>query len=206
MLIFLPSQSGLSCKLMSELLRTLMENLLQLDLYVKVLYEFVPFGSPADVYRPSILVRCISFVPFHPHCLVDIKFNTSSCIQSESERVSVSVVSDSLQPHGLQPTRLLSPWNSPSKNTRVGCHSFFPGDRPVISSQMFLFGPTGPFIELQTQGTLQRVLVSLPLLMAAPSAGMLSSLLLICPNSTHLSGQPEFYLLYKVLPGHPNLK
>ena len=71
---------------------------------------------------------------------------------------------------------------------------------------MFLFGPTGPFIELQTQGTLQRVLVSLPLLMAAPSAGMLSSLLLICPNSTHLSGQPEFYLLYKVLPGHPNLK
>ena len=71
---------------------------------------------------------------------------------------------------------------------------------------MFLFGPTGPSIELQTQGILQRVLVSLPLLMAAPSPRMLSSLLLICPNSAHLSGQPEFYLLYKVLPGYPNLK
>ena len=37
--------------------------------------------------------------------------------------VSHSVVSDSLQPHGLQPTRLLSPWNSPGNNTGVGSHS-----------------------------------------------------------------------------------
>ena len=41
---------------------------------------------------------------------------------SESEKWSRSVVSDSLQVHGLQPTRLLSPWNSPSKSTGVGCH------------------------------------------------------------------------------------
>ena len=27
-----------------------------------------------------------------------------------------------LQPHGLQPTRLLHPWDSPGKNTGVGCH------------------------------------------------------------------------------------
>ena len=25
-------------------------------------------------------------------------------------------------PHGLQPTRLLYPWNSPGKNTGVDCH------------------------------------------------------------------------------------
>ena len=31
-------------------------------------------------------------------------------------------MSDSLQPHGLQPTRLLRPWDSPGKNTGVGCH------------------------------------------------------------------------------------
>ena len=30
--------------------------------------------------------------------------------------VSRSVVSDSLGPHGLQPTRLLCPWNSPGRN------------------------------------------------------------------------------------------
>ena len=33
-----------------------------------------------------------------------------------------SVVSDSVRPHRWQPSRLLRPWNSPSKNTGVGCH------------------------------------------------------------------------------------
>ena len=27
-----------------------------------------------------------------------------------------------LQPHGWQPKRLLRPWDSPGKNTGVGCH------------------------------------------------------------------------------------
>ena len=31
-------------------------------------------------------------------------------------------MSDSVQPLGLQPTRLLLPWDSPGKNTGVGCH------------------------------------------------------------------------------------
>ena len=33
-----------------------------------------------------------------------------------------SVMSGSLSPYGLQPTRLLCPWDYPGKNTRVGCH------------------------------------------------------------------------------------
>ena len=45
----------------------------------------------------------------------------------ESKSVSCSVVSDSFRPCGLQPTRLLCPWNSPDRNTRVGCHSFLQG-------------------------------------------------------------------------------
>ena len=32
------------------------------------------------------------------------------------------VMSDSVQPHGLQPSRLLRPWDFPGKNTGVGCH------------------------------------------------------------------------------------
>ena len=32
-----------------------------------------------------------------------------------------SVVSNSLQPHGPWPARLLCPWDSPGKNTGVGC-------------------------------------------------------------------------------------
>ena len=31
-------------------------------------------------------------------------------------------MSDSVQPHRQQPTSLLRPWDSPSKNTGVGCH------------------------------------------------------------------------------------
>ena len=33
-----------------------------------------------------------------------------------------SVVSDSVRPHRRQPTRLCHPWDSPGKNTGVGCH------------------------------------------------------------------------------------
>ena len=36
--------------------------------------------------------------------------------------LSVSVMSDSVQPHRQQPTRLRCPWDSPGKNTGVGCH------------------------------------------------------------------------------------
>ena len=31
-------------------------------------------------------------------------------------------MSDSVQPHRRQPTRLCHPWDSPGKNTGVGCH------------------------------------------------------------------------------------
>ena len=31
-------------------------------------------------------------------------------------------MSNSSQPHGLQATRLLHPWDSPGKSTGVGCH------------------------------------------------------------------------------------
>ena len=51
---------------------------------------------------------------------------------------SCSVVSNSLRPHGLWPTRLLHPWDSPGKNTGVDCLSFsrgspWPRDRNLDS-------------------------------------------------------------------------
>ena len=36
-------------------------------------------------------------------------------------------MSDSLQPHGPWPARLLCPWDSPGKNTGVGCHFLLQG-------------------------------------------------------------------------------
>ena len=40
---------------------------------------------------------------------------------------SRSVVSNSLRPHGLQPTRLLCPWDFPGTSTGVGCHFLLQG-------------------------------------------------------------------------------
>ena len=52
--------------------------------------------------------------------------------ESEKWKWSHSVVSDSLWPHGLQPTRLLSPWDFPGKSTGVGCHCLLhPGGSAV---------------------------------------------------------------------------
>ena len=45
--------------------------------------------------------------------------------ESEKWKWSRSVVSDSSRPHGLQPTRLLRPWDFPGKSTGVGCHCLF---------------------------------------------------------------------------------
>ena len=42
--------------------------------------------------------------------------------ESEKWKGNRSVVSDSLRPHRLQPTRLLHPWHFPGKSTGVGCH------------------------------------------------------------------------------------
>ena len=42
-------------------------------------------------------------------------------MKSESES-EIAVVPDSQQPHGLQPTRLLRPWDFPGESTGVGCH------------------------------------------------------------------------------------
>ena len=42
--------------------------------------------------------------------------------ESEKWKWSRSVVSDPQRPHGLQPTRLLHPWDLPGKSTGVGCH------------------------------------------------------------------------------------
>ena len=46
-----------------------------------------------------------------------------NCLMGYSAAAAVaSVVSDSVRPHGRQPTRLPRPWESPGKNTGVGCY------------------------------------------------------------------------------------
>ena len=47
--------------------------------------------------------------------------------ESEKGKGSHSVMSNSLRPHGLQPTRLLRPWDLPGQSTGLGCHCLLLG-------------------------------------------------------------------------------
>ena len=51
---------------------------------------------------------------------------------------SCSVMSNSLRPHGLQPARLLRPWDFSGKNTGVACHFLLQGIFPTQGSNSCL--------------------------------------------------------------------
>ena len=66
----------------------------------------------------------------YPNCKALYMFGKTMCYQLNFKNQFfvycccqvTSVVSDSVRPHRWQPTRLPRPWNSPGKNTGVGCH------------------------------------------------------------------------------------
>ena len=72
------------------------------------------------------------------HVLSAITPSYGNFIFSLSESVSLLVVSNSLRPHELWPARLLCPWNSPGKNTGVGCHFLLQGIFPTQGSYLRL--------------------------------------------------------------------
>ena len=70
-------------------------------------------GSPPGSPVPGILLaRTLEWVA--------ISFSNALKWKVKSERKLL--MSDSSRPHGLQPTRLLHPWDFPGKSTGVGCH------------------------------------------------------------------------------------
>ena len=62
-------------------------------------------------------------------------------------------MSTSLQPHGLWPTRLLCSWDSPDKNTGVGCHALLQGIFPTqgLNSRLFMSPALAGDIKSQTR-------------------------------------------------------
>ena len=69
-------------------------------------------GSPPGSAIPGILqAKTLEWVPF-----------PSPMHESEKWKWCCSVVSNSLRPHGLHPTRLLHPRDFPGKSTGVGCY------------------------------------------------------------------------------------
>ena len=60
-----------------------------------------------------------------------------------------------LSPHRLQPTRLLSQWDSPGKNTGVGCHFLLQGICPTQGSNLCLLHWQAYFITEPARKTLK---------------------------------------------------
>ena len=80
-------------------------------------------------------------------------FKTTTWLSSY-ERVSRSVVSNSLRSHGLQSTSLLCPWNFLGKNTGVGSHSLLHGIFPIQESNLGLLHCRQTVYCLSHQGSL----------------------------------------------------
>ena len=97
----------------------------------EVAQSCLTLSDPRDCSLPGSSIHGI----FQARVLewVAIAFSTT-CIKTQkhypckqsfllaSVQFSCSVVSDSVRPHRWQPTRLARPWDSPGKNTGVGCH------------------------------------------------------------------------------------
>ena len=87
------------------------------------------------VLNDSFLGKCLS-----PMLLFSLPIFKDSKYTDESENIIHSGVSNSLLSHGLQPARLLCPWNSPGKNTEVGSLSLPQGIFPTKGQNLGLAG------------------------------------------------------------------
>ena len=88
--------------------------------------------------KKKVLSSSVSVRPRQDERLESCPYRCSSSILHDRLCVNHSVVSDSLGPNGLYPTRLLCAWNSPGTNTGVGCHSLLhEGRRESLSHVRF---------------------------------------------------------------------
>ena len=73
--------------------------------------DFMDYSLPGSSIPGILQARTLEWV--------DISFSN---VRKWKSKWSHLVVFDSSRPHGLQPTRLLRPWDLPGKSTGVGCH------------------------------------------------------------------------------------
>ena len=79
--------------------------------------------------------------------ILALKLNSSTL--GRKRKWSLSVISNSLWPHGLLPARLLHPWNFPGKDTGMGCHFLLQGLKPLYKLEI-------PFVHSFSQHCLCR--------------------------------------------------
>ena len=110
----------------------------------------VPTGPCAPaVPRPGSVLQPINPPP---PIRLDSLLLAIQPILNNQRKWSRSVMSDSLQPHGLQPTRLLHPWSFLGKSTGVGCHFLLQGIFPTWGSNPSLLHCRQTLYHLSQQG------------------------------------------------------
>ena len=97
----------------------------------------LPFPSPGDLLDPGIESVSPELAggffttepPGKPRPSIHVSFSEALQVVLPADQVgdygefsSVAQLCPTLRPHGLQPTRLLHPWDFPGKSTGVGCH------------------------------------------------------------------------------------
>ena len=75
-------------------------------------------NKPTHLWTISHQQRKKEYIMEKIHCLQQVMLGKLDCCCC----CVASVVSNSVRPHRQQPTRLPCPWDSPGKNTGVGCH------------------------------------------------------------------------------------
>ena len=101
-----------------------------LYLISKLLNHFFPFWLNWNfhIFEICDLFISVQLSFLEPHSAMhDIVLPGTCTAGAYQHAKSLLVASNSLQSHVLQPARLLSPWNSPGKNTGVGCHFLLQG-------------------------------------------------------------------------------
>ena len=87
----------------------------------------LPFLSLSHSAIFPLVISWVSSEMNYFHSNLHLRVNFSQKPKLWYYALSHSVLSDSLRPHGLYPTRLLCPWDSPGKNTGVGCYFLLNG-------------------------------------------------------------------------------
>ena len=136
--------------------------------------------DPALPVHPTLLTCCVSLgtvlhcsETFFPALQTEanIALLTRWLQACLGKYLVASVVSDSVQPHRRKPTRLPCPWDSPGKNTGVGCHFLLQcmkvkSESEVTQSCLTLCDPIdssppgSPIPEILQAGTLEWVAIS----------------------------------------------
>ena len=103
----------------------------EVHLVKAMVFPVVMYGCESWIINKAEHQRIDAFELWCWRRLLRVPWSTRRSNQSILKEVKVkwsrSVVSDSLWPCGLKHSRLLHPWDSPGKNTGVGCHFLLQG-------------------------------------------------------------------------------